>query len=70
MNTARGEILIREASPREAVPLRELRLYALQDRPTAFSADYQKNLNHPTRCWEDMLTMHGDESTCFSDTRK
>ena len=65
MNTARGEILIREATPRDAVPFRELRLYAVLDSPTAFSADYHKNLNHPTQFWEDMLTMHVDESTMF-----
>ena len=63
--TSRGEILIREASPKDAVPFRELRLYALQDSPTAFSADYQKNLNHPPQYWEDMLNMHADESTMF-----
>jgi ribosomal protein S18 acetylase RimI-like enzyme len=63
--TARGQVIIREANPKDAVRLRELRLYALQDSPTAFSADYQKNLNHPMQYWEDMLTMHADESTMF-----
>ena len=65
LQTQRGEILIREASPRDAIPFRELRLYALQDSPTAFSADYQKNLNHLPQYWEDMLTMYADESTMF-----
>lgn len=63
--TPRGAVLIREAIPADAVPFRELRLYALQDSPTAFSADYQKNLNHPIPYWEEMLTMHPDESTIF-----
>jgi ribosomal protein S18 acetylase RimI-like enzyme len=63
--TPLGEILIREANPADALPFRELRLHALQDSPTAFSADYQRNLNHPQQYWQDMLTMHADESTLF-----
>ena len=65
VNTERGEILICEASLRDAMQFRELRLYALQDSPTAFSADYQTNLHHPTQYWEEMLTLHADESTMF-----
>ena len=65
ITTSRGEILIREASPADAATFRELRLGALQDSPIAFSADYQKNLDHPLKHWEDMLTMHADESTIF-----
>lgn len=65
LQTPRGEIILREASPKDAMGFRELRLYALQDSPTAFSADYQTNLNHPARHWEDMLTTHADESTVF-----
>jgi RimJ/RimL family protein N-acetyltransferase len=63
--TPRGEILIREAKPADAIPFRELRLGALLDSPIAFTADYQKNLNHPPKYWEDLLTMHADESTIF-----
>jgi RimJ/RimL family protein N-acetyltransferase len=48
-----------------AVQFRELRLGALQDSPIAFSADYQRNLGQPPKHWEDMLTMHNDESTIF-----
>lgn len=65
ITTPGGEILIREASPADATKFRELRLGALQDSPTAFSADYQKNLNHPLKHWQDMLTMQADESTIF-----
>ena len=61
--TPRGEILIREANPKDAGHFRELRLHALQDSPTAFSADYQRNSSHPHQYWEDMLAMHTDEST-------
>lgn len=63
--TRRGTIFIREASPQDAAQFRELRLSALQDSPTAFSADYQRNLNHSPQHWEKMLTMHADESTIF-----
>jgi ribosomal protein S18 acetylase RimI-like enzyme len=65
INTPRGEISIREANPRDALLFRELRLYSLQDSPTAFSADYQRSFNQPAQYWEDMLTMHADESTIF-----
>jgi ribosomal protein S18 acetylase RimI-like enzyme len=65
LHTARGEISIREANPEDAILFRELRLYALQDSPTAFSADYQRNQSHPLQYWQDMLTMHADESTIF-----
>jgi ribosomal protein S18 acetylase RimI-like enzyme len=63
--TPRGEILIREADPRDAILFRVLRLHALQNSPTAFSADYQRNLSHPAPYWEDMLNLHPDESAIF-----
>lgn len=65
LTTPRGKILLREASPDDAVQFRELRLGALQNSPVAFSADYQRNLSYPPRHWEDTLTMHADESTIF-----
>ncbi len=55
INTPRGAILIREAVLSDAQQYRELRLDALQDSPTAFSADYQVNLNHPMTYWENRL---------------
>jgi hypothetical protein len=64
-NTERGEISMCEVSPKDAMEFRELRLYTLQDSRTAFSADYQRNLNHPSQYWEEMLTMQADESTIF-----
>ena len=63
--TPRGRIAIREATPADAMSFRELRLEALQDSPTAFSADYQQNLSHPANYWEDRLTMEEDEATIF-----
>jgi ribosomal protein S18 acetylase RimI-like enzyme len=65
ISTSRGIITICKATPADASPFRELRLEALQDSPIAFSADYQQNLNHPTKYWEDRLTMQEDEATIF-----
>jgi len=65
ITTPRGPIVIREATPADTMPFRELRLEALQDGPTAFSADYQMNLNQPAKYWEDRLTMEKDEATIF-----
>jgi len=65
LTTPRGEIVIREANPADAIQFRELRLGALRDSPIAFTADYHKNLNHPLKYWEDMLTMQVDESMIF-----
>lgn len=65
ISTTLGNVDIREASARDAARFRELRLEALQNSPIAFSADYQKNLNHPQKYWEDLLTPQPDESTMF-----
>ena len=65
ITTPRGRITIRHATPADAVAFRELRLEALQDSPVAFSADYQQNLNHPAKYWEDRLTMEADEASIF-----
>src|SRR6186997_750576 len=56
ISTSRGAVLIREAKPADATRYRELRLNALLDSPTAFSADYQLNLRHPMSFWESRLT--------------
>jgi len=49
-------VLIREANPSDATRYRQLRLEALLDSPTAFSADYHLNLSHPMSFWEGRLT--------------
>lgn len=59
--TSRGSVTIRAGSPADAVSFRELRLLALQDAPTAFSADYQVHLNRPLSYWENRL--RADEHT-------
>jgi RimJ/RimL family protein N-acetyltransferase len=64
-STPPGTIVIREANIADAINFRELRLEALLDAPIAFSADYQKNFNHPSKYWEDLLSPHPDESTMF-----
>jgi len=63
--TPLGTIVIREANLADATSFRELRLEALENSPIAFSADYQKNLTHPIKYWEDLLSPHPDESTMF-----
>jgi len=55
VETSRGKIIIRESNPSDLVQYRELRLDALQDSPTAFSADYQTNLSRPMSFWEGRL---------------
>ena len=51
----RGPINIREATPADVIQYRELRLFALQDAPTAFSADYQVHLGRSMGFWEGRL---------------
>ena len=55
IQTSRGSITIRAATLSDAAPFRELRLHALQNAPTAFSADYQFNLAQPMTYWEGRL---------------
>ena len=56
IQTARGTITIRQVELSDAAEFRELRLQALQNAPTAFSADYEVNLAQPNSYWEDRLT--------------
>ena len=67
--TSRGTINIREAVPSDVIQYRELRLSALQDSPTAFSADYQVNLNHPMSFWEGRLSFN-EHGTIFFATHE
>jgi len=55
LQTVKGTVVIREASFADADKFRELRLFALQDVPTAFSADLDINRKHSKRFWEDRL---------------
>ena len=53
--TIHGAITIRVALPSDAIQYRELRLFALQDAPTAFSADYEAHLSRSMSFWEGRL---------------
>jgi len=53
--TSRGKIIIRESTLADLMPYRGLRLDALLDSPTAFSADYELNLNQPMSFWESRV---------------
>jgi RimJ/RimL family protein N-acetyltransferase len=65
INTTRGSIIVRQSDPADASGLRELRLAALQDSPTAFSMDYEKAKIQSIKHWEEMLVMNDQESTIF-----
>lgn len=55
IETIKGTVVIRDASFADADQFRKLRLFALQDAPTAFSADPDVNKRHSKRFWEDRL---------------
>ena len=65
LNTPRGKIVIRQSNMADASNFRELRLEALLDSPTAFSMDYQRAHNYPSKYWEDTLAMDDHESAIF-----
>jgi RimJ/RimL family protein N-acetyltransferase len=65
--TPRGVIIIREANLSDVEQFRALRLFALQDSPTAFSSDYQINFNHPTSFWENRLRPDPNGTIFFSE---
>jgi ribosomal protein S18 acetylase RimI-like enzyme len=67
--TSRGTINIREALLSDVIQYRELRLGALQDSPTAFSADYQVNLSQPMSFWEGRLSFD-EHGTLFFATHE
>ena len=55
LETKHGSVVIREATASDLTHFRELRLYALQESPTAFPADYSTYLDQPTSFWESRL---------------
>ena len=55
MQTPKGTITIRDASLADAEQFRELRLFALQESPTAFSADYEINARQSISFWKNRL---------------
>ena len=67
IDTSRGIVVIREASMADVAQFRDLRLYALQDSPISFSADYQTNLNHPLEYWQNRLRDTANEVTFLAE---
>lgn len=65
--TTRGTIVIREANMGDVVQFRELRLFALQDSPTAFSADYRTNFELPMSFWEGRLRFDEHGTIIFAE---
>ena len=55
VHTPKGTVIIREASLADVNQFRDLRLFALKDSPTSFSADYRTIFDLPTSYWEDRL---------------
>lgn len=67
ISTSRGIILIRKAKPADMEQFRALRLFALQESPTAFSADYETSLNHPPEYWQNRLKEDDDSVTFLAE---
>lgn len=67
ITTSRGRILLREASAEDAERYRDLRLFALQESPTAFGGDYEISLNHPTSHWEGRLMADANGLVVFTE---
>ena len=51
----------------DAIQFRDLRLNGLVDSPTAFSADYQTNLDQPMEYWHDRLREDKDSIIFFAE---
>ena len=67
LHTTHGTTVLREATLTDAAQFRDLRLNGLLDSPTAFSADYQVNLNHPMSFWEGRLTFDEHGTIFFAE---
>lgn len=67
ITTTKGTIIIREASLADAEQFRQLRLDALLDSPTAFSADHQMNLNQSMEYWQDRLREDEHATVFFAE---
>lgn len=63
--TPRGEVTIRACRPEDWPAYRELRLQALRDHPTAFSASYEDNLLHRQEFWQKRLTTDDEREALF-----
>jgi ribosomal protein S18 acetylase RimI-like enzyme len=66
----RGTVIFHPASFADSTQFRELRLYALQEAPMAFSADYQTNFNAPKSSWENRLKPEEHANLLFAEHDK
>lgn len=64
VETKQGTVIIREANPADAEQFRELRLFALEESPLAFGADYETDRNRPPGYWQERL-QEDEHSTMF-----
>ena len=55
IETKQGIVLIREANLADIEQYRALRLFALQESPTAFGQDYETSLSYPPEYWQERL---------------
>ena len=60
LDTPCGEISLRQARVEDTTAFRALRLEALQNEPTAFSADYEVNAARPESYFEERLRELGE----------
>ena len=63
-DTKQGVFVIREANLADIEQYRTLRLFALQESPLAFNADYETSLNYPPEFWQERL-QEDDRSVTF-----
>lgn len=67
LETARGSVRLRAGTISDAEQYRNLRLFALQESPTAFSADYEVNAKRPMSFWEGRLNNNENGSTFIAE---
>lgn len=65
LKTARGEITLRQSRVEDTPAFRALRLEALRDNPTAFSADYEVNVARPASYFEGRLKELAESNTIY-----
>ena len=67
IETPKGTVSFRPASFADVASFRELRLFALQDAPTAFSGDYAMSVNAPKSYWENRVKPNEGSIVFFAE---